>query len=55
MAYGYKVMRVEDLGDEGRGFRLKGGDKSVFLWNEDNVFYYDKETDAFIKKDSNDK
>ena len=42
-------------GDEGRGFRLKGGDKSVFLWNEDNVFYYDKETDAFIKKDSNDK
>ena len=55
LCYNYYTYGLWLAGDEGGGFRLKGGDKSVFLWNEDNVFYYDKKTDTFIKKDNNDK
>lgn len=55
LCYKYYTYGLWLIGDEGAGFRFKGGDESVWLCNRDNVFYYDKETDTFIKKDKNDK
>ena len=55
LCYKYYAYGLWLIGDEGAGFRFKGGDESVWLCNRDNVFYYDKETDTFIKKDKNDK
>ena len=42
-------------GDEGGGFWFASKMRGSFWYNMDNVFYYDKKTDTFIKKDNNDK
>lgn len=55
LCYSYYTLGLWLVGDEGGGFRIKVGDKSVCLWNRNNAFCYDKKTNTFIKRDNNDK
>ncbi|WP_181882431.1 hypothetical protein [Helicobacter didelphidarum] len=55
----YRVFRYKEHGlwldgDEGRGFHWDTT-QNIDHTSWDNVFYYDKETKIFIKKDKNDK